>query len=41
MYTRAIGGVTVAQWIAAMLANDAAWTDRLEPAGTPPVRAAP
>ena len=41
MYTRAIGGVTVAQWIAAMLANDAAWADRLEAAGTPPVRAAP
>ena len=39
MYTLAIGDVTAARWITAMVANDAAgWSDLVQPAGAPPVR---
>ncbi len=42
MYNLAVEGVTVSQWITAMLANDGArWDDRLQTAGPPPVRMTP
>lgn len=42
MYTLAIDGVTVSQWLSAMIANDlTAWNDRVQTAGPVPTRMTP
>lgn len=42
MYNLSVDGVSAAQWVTAMLADDRArWDDRLQTAGPPPVRMTP
>ena len=42
MYTLSVNDLTVARWIAAMVADDATvWADVVQPAGPAPLRATP